>query len=650
MKDIAMAPAPDTPEFYLTTPLYYVNARPHLGHAYSTLAADAMARFQRQRGRAAHWLTGTDEHGQKIERAAAAAGISPQQFTDQVAADFRRAWDALGLPYDFFLRTTEPRHTRAVLDIFERLRARGAIYKGSYSGPYCVSDELFVGEGKVGDPCPQCGRPTELVSEENYYFKLSEYGDRLLRLYRENPDFIRPETRRNEVMAFVESGLRDVSITRTSIQWGIPVPGDEKHVLYVWFDALIGYLSGIGYGSPAAADQERWQRLWPAWHLVGKEIVRFHCVYWPAFLMAADLPLPRGIIAHGWLLFDQAKMSKSVGNVVRPGPIVEVLGADALRYFLLREVSFGQDGNFSHAALVARYNSDLANGWGNLANRTLTLIAQNHAGTVPPPAAAHPLQATAEAARDRFLEQLENWQYSRGLEAVWQLIAAADRFLAEHQPWKNPASTGWVLREAYEALRWTAVLLAAILPAAAEQLWQQLGCASTAAERTYASLLWDNIPSGQKIGTPAALFPRRDKEKTVAELEKREQLTVNRETKPAPAAAAEGVAKIGIDDFARVDMRFGTVLTAEKVQGADKLLKLTVDIGAEVRQIVAGIALAYDPATLPGRKVVIVANLAPRKLRGLESNGMIVAASYGDQGTPALVSVPPDTPNGARLK
>ncbi|HEY8054416.1 MAG TPA: methionine--tRNA ligase [Terriglobales bacterium] len=643
-----MAPDPAPPEFYLTTPLYYVNARPHLGHAYSTLAADAMARFQRQRGGRAQWLTGTDEHGQKIERAAAAAGISPQQFTDQVAGEFRRAWDELGLPYDFFLRTTEARHTRAVLDIFERLRARGAIYKGSYSGPYCVSDELFVGEGKVGDPCPQCGRPTELVSEENYYFKLSEYGDRLLRLYREHPEFIRPESRRNEVMAFVESGLRDVSITRTSIQWGIPVPGDEKHVLYVWFDALIGYLSGIGYGSPAAADQQRWQKLWPAWHLVGKEIVRFHCVYWPAFLMAAELPLPRGIIAHGWLLFDQAKMSKSVGNVVRPGPIVEVLGADALRYFLLREVSFGQDGNFSHAALVARYNSDLANGWGNLANRTLTLIAQNHASAVPAAGGEHPLQEVAEAARERFVEQLQNWQYSRGLEAVWQLIAAADRFLAEQQPWKNPASTGWVLREAYEALRWTAVLLAAILPAAAERLWQQLGCDGTAAERTYDSLRWDNIPGGQKIGAPAALFPRMDKEKTVGELEKREQGIGNKEQ--ATAAAAEGVARIGIEDFARVDMRVGTVVTAEKVQGADKLLKLTVDIGTEVRQIVAGIALAYDPASLPGRKVVIVANLAPRKLRGLESNGMIVAASYGDAGTPALVSVPAETPNGARLK
>ncbi|HVA63732.1 MAG TPA: class I tRNA ligase family protein, partial [Terriglobales bacterium] len=317
--------------FYLTTPLYYVNAQPHLGHAYSTIVADTMVRFQRQLGREASFLTGTDEHGQKIQRAAEAAGVSPQQFADQVAARFRQAWDGLGLRYDYFIRTTEPRHTTAVLAIFERLRANGYIYKGSYSGPYCVSDELFVGEGQAGDPCPVCGRATELVTEENYYFKLSALSDRLLELYRSNPDFIRPEARRNEVLAFVQSGLRDVSITRTSIHWGIPVPGDEKHVLYVWFDALIGYLSGIGYGSSAADDQRRWQHLWPAWHLVGKEIVRFHCVYWPAFLMAAELPLPRGIVAHGWLLFDQEKMSKSVGNVVRPAGIQQVLGADALR-------------------------------------------------------------------------------------------------------------------------------------------------------------------------------------------------------------------------------------------------------------------------------------------------------------------------------
>ncbi|MGH9393875.1 MAG: methionine--tRNA ligase, partial [Terriglobales bacterium] len=397
--------------------------------------ADAMVRFQRQLGREAEFLTGTDEHGQKIQRAAEAAGVSPQEFADGVAASFRAEWDRLGLKYDYFIRTSEPRHTAAVLDIFERLRRNGAIYKGSYSGPYCVSDELYVGEGKAGDPCPLCGRPTELVSEENYYFKLSAFAAPLLEHYRLHAEFIRPESRRNEVIAFVESGLRDVSISRTSIQWGIPVPGDEKHVLYVWFDALIGYLSGIGYGSRAEVDLQNWQKLWPAWHLVGKEIVRFHCVYWPAFLLAAGLPLPRGIIAHGWLLFDQEKMSKSVGNVVRAEPIRQVMGTDALRYFLLREISLGQDGNFSYAALVGRYNSDLANGWGNLASRTLTMIARYRGGIVPASAAAPALREAAEAAREQLVQQFEAWQFARWLEAVWSLIGAADRYLAEQKPW-----------------------------------------------------------------------------------------------------------------------------------------------------------------------------------------------------------------------
>ena len=624
--------------FYLTTPLYYVNAQPHLGHAYSTIVADTMVRFQRQRGHDARFLTGTDEHGQKIQRAAEAAGVSPQEFTDRVASSFRAEWDRLGLQYDFFIRTTEPRHTAAVLDIFERLRQNGAIYKGSYSGPYCVSDELYVGEGQPGDPCPICGRPTELVSEENYYFKLSEYGPKVREHILAHPDFIRPETRRNEVLAFIESGLRDVSISRTSIQWGIPVPGDEKHVLYVWFDALIGYLSGIGYGSKAAVDQQNWQKLWPGWHLVGKEIVRFHCVYWPAFLMAAGLPLPRGIIAHGWLLFDQEKMSKSLGNVLRPEPIRKLLGADVLRYFLLREVSFGQDGNFSHAALVDRYNSDLANGLGNLASRTLAMIERYRGGLVP---------ATAGAGiPEDFTKHFEDWQFSRGLEVVWGLIGAMDRYIAAEKPWDlaklpDPAPLDQVLGTAFASLRTIAVLLSSAMPETAAKLWTQLGFSGSPAIE-FSKLETGAIPAGHRIGKPEALFPRLDKEKTVEELRHLEQTPAT----PAPAPDPH----ISIDDFAKVDLRVGTVVTAERIKGADKLLKLTVDIGTEIRQILAGIALAYDPATLPGRKVVVVANLAPRKLRGLDSNGMIVAASVGEAGTPVLVSVPDATPNGARLK
>lgn len=634
--------------FFLTTPLYYVNARPHLGHAYSTMVADAMTRFQRQRGREAAFLTGTDEHGQKIQRAAEAAGVSPQQFADQVSAQFRQEWDRLGLEYSYYIRTTEPRHTAAVIEIFARLQKNGFIYKGSYSGAYCVSCELFVNEGQPGEACPTCGKPTELVTEENYYFKLSAFADRLLDLYRTQPEFIRPESRRNEVLAFVEAGLKDVSITRTSIHWGIPVPGDEKHVLYVWFDALIGYLSGIGYGSPAEADQQRWRKLWPAWHLVGKEIVRFHCVYWPAFLMAAELPLPRGIVAHGWLLFDEQKMSKSLGNVLRPEPIRQVLGTDALRYFLLREVSFGQDGNVSTTAMVTRYNADLANGWGNLASRTLAMIAKYRAGMVPQAAPDAGLAALAEQVRQSFIAEFERWQFARALEAVWQLIAACDRYLAEQRPWTLDNEAGraqldTVLRSAYLVLRFTAVLLAPVLPESARTLWAQLGLPA-GPDQNLNTLRWDELAGGQRIGTPGPLFPRLDKEKTVEELQRLE------EQPPAALAPPAEAAHIGIEDFAKVDLRVGQVLSAERIKGADKLLKLSVDIGTEVRQIVAGIALAYAPETLPGRKVVIVANLAPRKLRGVESNGMIVAASVGDTGTPVLVSVPADTPNGARLR
>lgn len=632
--------------YFLTTPLYYVNAQPHLGHAYSTIAADSMIRFQRQFGQEAYFLTGTDEHGQKIQRAAEAAGVSPQQFADGVAARFRDEWDRLGLEYSYFIRTTEPRHTAAVLDIFERLKRNGHIYKGSYSGPYCVSDELFVGEGQPGDPCPLCGRPTELVSEENYYFRLSAFQEPLLRHYREHPEFIRPETRRNEVLAFVESGLRDVSITRTSIHWGIPVPGDEKHVLYVWFDALIGYLTGIGFGSPAKADQERFRRLWPAWHLVGKEIVRFHCVYWPAFLMAAGLELPRGIVAHGWLLFDEEKMSKSVGNVVRPEPIRQVLGTDALRYFLLREVSFGQDGNFSYAALIARYNADLANGWGNLASRTLSMIQRYRGGVVPEAATSPPPSWQPEL----FQQHFNDWQFSRGLELVWRWIGDLDRYIAAEKPWTleaQPEKLDAVLRTAFLGLRATAVALAPVLPASAQRLWEQMGFTGRVAEAGRAGFDWDAVPAGHRIGVFQPLFPRLEKEKTLEELQK---LETQAEAAPGATPAASGGERISIDDFAKVDLRVGQVVTAERVKGADKLLRLTVDIGTEVRQIVAGIAEAYDPATLPGRKVVIVANLAPRKLRGLESNGMIVAAAVGDKGTPALVSVPEETPNGARLR
>src|SRR3954469_10413853 len=430
------------PKYYITTPIYYVNARPHVGHAYTTIVCDVLARRHRMLGSDTFFLTGTDEHGQKIERSAAAAGKSPQQWTDAVAAEYRSLWDRMGITYDGFIRTTDQEHTEGVQQLFRQIRENGYIYKGSYIGQYCVFDELYV-DAAPGSPCPDCGRPTETISEENYYFKLSEFQDKLLKLYEQDADFIWPETRRNEVIAFVKSGLKDLSISRTSVRWGIPVPDDPAHVLYVWFDADANYITAIGYGSHAAKNKKKFERYWPAdVHMVGKEIVRFHAVYWPAFLMAAGLPLPKKVVVHGWLLFEQDKMSKSRGNIVRAETVIDVLGSDALRYFLLREIVFGQDGSFSFDALVQRYNSDLANDLGNLASRTLTMITRYFRGEVPYPSrsaaktkAEDSIAHVAAEVVKTYNEQFADYEFSRALETAWSLIAAVNKYIVEAEPW-----------------------------------------------------------------------------------------------------------------------------------------------------------------------------------------------------------------------
>ena len=438
-------------KFYITTPIYYVNARPHIGHAYTTIACDAIARRQRMLGADTFFLTGTDEHGQKIERAAQAAGKTPQEFADDVSNKFRALWKRMGISNDDFIRTTEDRHKRRVQELWRVIRDNGYIYKGSYTGQYCVFDELYVDVGP-GEPCPECGRPTETVHEENYFFKLSAFQDKLLALY-DDPNFVRPETRRNEVASFVRSGLRDLSISRSTFSWGIPVPDDPKHVIYVWLDALANYITAIGFGSSHAGAQEAFRKYWPAdVQMIGKEIVRFHCVYWPAFLMAAGLPLPKSIVAHGWLLFEESKMSKSRGNIVRTETILDVLGADALRYFLLREIVFGQDGSFSFDALVQRYNSDLANGLGNLASRTLTMIKRYFGGEIPRPSSK--LESGDNAVADLATKVIGGYnaffdqqQFSRALETAWGLVAAVDKYIVENAPWSrarkptNPAGT-----------------------------------------------------------------------------------------------------------------------------------------------------------------------------------------------------------------
>jgi methionyl-tRNA synthetase len=671
-------------KFYITTPIYYVNARPHIGHAYTTIACDAIARRQRMLGTDTYFLTGTDEHGQKIERAAQAAGKTPQQLTSEVSAEFRALWDRMGLTYDDYIRTTSDRHKQGVQELFRRIRDNGYIYKGHYTGQYCVFDELYVDAVGPGAPCPECGRPTETVKEENYFFKLSAFQDKLLQLYTEQPDFIRPETRRNEVMSFVRSGLRDLSISRSTFSWGIPVPDDPKHVIYVWLDALANYITALGYGSP---DTKLYDKFWPAdLQMIGKEIVRFHCVYWPAFLMAAGLPLPKGIMAHGWLLFEENKMSKSRGNIVRAETILDVLGTDALRYFLLREIVFGQDGSFSFDALVQRYNSDLANGLGNLASRTLTMITRYFRAEVPYPSqkAAHKDadDAIAETARKVIAEYntlFDQYQFSRALETAWGLVAAVDKYIVENEPWalgekkdeESLARLATVLYTSAEALRIVTALAHPVIPDATAKIWAQLGIGDIK-KFPLAEIKWGQLKLGTKLGKVEPVFPRADKT-AIERMQKMEEQgrspAVETEAQPVapatlptgqfatqavkPAAAAATTAapdgKISIDDFAKVELRVGQVKVAEKVKGADKLLRLEVDLGTEVRQVVAGIAEAYAPETLVGRKVVIVANLAPRKLRGLESNGMIVAAS-AEGGKPVLCGFLEDVPVGTRLK
>jgi methionyl-tRNA synthetase len=670
-----------TRKFYITTPIYYVNARPHIGHAYTTIACDTIARRQRQLGAETFFLTGTDEHGQKIERAAQAAGKTPQQYADEISAEFRNLWKRMGISNDDFIRTTEPRHIKRMQEMFRQLRDRGFIYKGTYTGQYCVSDELYVDGAQPGDPCPTCGRITETVHEENYFFKLSAFQDKLLELYA-NPDFVRPETRRNEVISFVRSGLRDLSISRSTFSWGIPVPDDPKHVIYVWLDALANYITAIGYGSTHAGAQEAFKKYWPAdVHMIGKEIVRFHCVYWPAFLLAAGLPVPKAIVAHGWLLFEDSKMSKSRGNIVRTETILDVLGADALRYFLLREVVFGQDGSFSFDALVQRYNSDLANGLGNLASRTLTMINRYFKGLVPYPSPGASKTAAdgaiAETARQTIREfgtLFDQFQFSRALETAWGLVAAVDKYIVENEPWSlgekqddgSRARLATVLYTSAEALRIATALAHPVMPDATAKIWAQMGLGDIK-KVALPELAWGQLPLGTKLGEVSPVFPRADK----SAIERMQQMEDQRgpvvedvkapETQPSipqppvapvaaqPTAAATDGAKISIDDFAKVELRVGVVKVAERVPKADKLLRLEIDIGAEVRQVVAGIAEAYAPETLVGRKVVIVANLAPRKLRGLESNGMIVAASL-EGGKPVLASFLEDVPIGARLK
>jgi methionyl-tRNA synthetase len=792
-------------KFYLTTPIYYVNARPHIGHAYTTIAADVIARRHRLLGDDTFFLTGTDEHGQKVERSAAAAGVSPQQFADQVSASFKALWDRMGITYDDYIRTTEPRHTQAVQKLFQDLVDRGAIYLSTYTGQYSVGEEMFV-DGPPGTIGPD-GKPTETVTEENYFFRLSSYQEKLIDLIESNEILIQPEVRRNEVLSFlrgnlspvlnefmssskregspdafssediaecvragylrvsssgfpyVPGALKDLSISRTSFKWGIPVPGNEKHVIYVWLDALANYMTAIGYGSDDPKEQEKFKKYWPAdLHLVGKEIIRFHCAYWPAFLLAAELPLPKAITAHGWLLFEDSKMSKSRGNIVRTETILDAFGtlkpkptdgpgavlsdeyrkheqdlfaSDVLRYFLLREIPFGQDGSFSFDALIQRYNSDLANGYGNLVSRTLNMINKFCDGKIP----FGEMDSTT-GLRLNFLNyetshvlDKGNYDFSKLLENAYIDISGIDGFLSEKTPWKlakledasSQKELKSVLHSAVDSVRRITLMLYPVIPYTTSIVWNYLGLGDiTKADST--NLRWksETLNLDPSIAVPV-IFPRIEK-KDISELIQimtDMENNTNTPAKPEPskfvdektthtsavptdpthpgaaprtsalaevnpgttvggshavsterpgtpshteapasgpfAASAVGsvtpdTPQIAIDDFVKIDLRVAQIVVAERIPKADKLLRLEVDLGYEKRQILSGIAEWYTPEELIGRRIVVIANLAPRKMRGLESHGMLLAASAGEDGKPVLATFGEEIALGSRLK
>ena len=655
---------------YLTTPIYYVNDAPHIGHTYTTVVTDVLARFHRMRGRDVRFLTGSDEHGQKIERAAAARGLQPLALADEMVERYRALWSALGISHDDFIRTTEPRHRKGVEALYAKIAAGGDIYKDQYAGWYCTSCESFYPENQVVDGrCPDQGHKVEWTEEESYFFRLSKYQEPLLNLYRERPDFVFPETRRNEVVAFVAAGLKDLSISRSSFRWGLPFPDDPKHVLYVWFDALSNYITALGYGAP---DASLYGRYWPGIHLVGKDILRFHAVYWPAFLLAAGEPPPRQIVAHGWWLRDAVKISKSRGGVVDPLPFIRDFGTDALRYVLLREMVFGQDASFSDEAFIDRVNTDLANDLGNLQSRALKMIEDYRGGVLP----AHSggdgdaaLRAAAQGAWDGLVDGFESYALQAGLQRVSDLVGALNRHIVQHEPWKmarDPAQARRLddlLYAIAEGLRIAAVLLAPVIPRAAQTLYASVGGEGEVSGVSLASFQWGLLSPGSRIVRGQPLFPRIDKAAHLAAIqEQRMETTDNKDTPPAPAPAAPGTppaaaaapsagpAEIGIDDFARVELRTAKVLEAERVAGADRLLKLTVDIGTEKRTIVAGIAARYAPEALIGKTIVVVANLKPAKLRGVVSQGMLLAASDASGAPYILTTEDPGVPAGWRVK
>ncbi len=638
-----------TERFYLTTPIYYPSDHLHIGHAYTTTVADSLARWHRFSGRDVYFVTGSDEHGQKIQRAAAAKGVSPQAYVDEIVASFKVLWDKLHIEYDDFVRTTEARHHDAVQTVFQRIYDQGDIYKSTYEGWYCTPCETFWVESRLVDGnCPDCQRPVELIQEESYFFRLSKYAPRLLAHIEAHPEFIQPESRRNEMVNFIKSGLEDLCVSRTTFDWGIPVPIAKNHVVYVWFDALTNYLTALGFPQKTEL-MEKW---WPAdLHLVGKEIMRFHTIIWPIMLMALELPLPKTVFGHGWLLFDSDKMSKSKGNVVDPLVLIDEFGVDPIRYFLMREISFGQDGNFNRKALIERTNADLANDLGNLLNRTLSMLDRYFDGVVPEPGLNNAVdQDLIDFANDLggvVDGLLKDLKLNEALIKIWQLVGKANKYVDERAPWnlakqEDKSELATVMYNLVETLRILALLVKSFLPETGEKIWGQLGLTGIE-EKALVDASWGQLSPGTATKKGDPIFPRIEVDKEEAPIVTEDKTKVEtREEKP------EGVL-IGIEDFMKCELVVAEVLEAGPVEGADRLLKLQVDIGTEHRQIVAGIAKHYAPADLVGRRIIVVKNLKPAKLRGELSQGMLLAASTPD-GHLELVSVSSSMPAGSKVK
>ena len=636
--------------FYISTPIYYINDIPHIGHAYTTIIADAISRYKKLLGKDVFFLTGTDEHGQKVEKAAREKGLKPIELADQVVVRFQDLWKAFNIDYDFFIRTTQPIHEENIQKIFKKLKEKGDIYKGIYEGWYCDSTEHFLDEDVPLEEggfkiCPECGTKAFIVSEECYFFKLSAYQKPLLDYYAQNPTFVRPQSRMNEVVSFVKQGLKDISITRTTVEWGVPVPDDPKHTIYVWFDALHNYVTGIGYDW----NRPRFEKFWPAdIHLIGKDILRFHAIYWPAFLMASGFPLPRTVFGHGWWLKDGAKMSKSKGNVLDPHLILETFGPDPLRYFLLREIPIGLDGNFSHEGFIHRVNSDLANDLGNLVQRTLTMVHSYFGGKIEDmdkeEKADRALREEFKSSKEKIIQFYEDYALNRALEEIWFFISTVNKYLADNEPWilardeAQKKRLGRILYQAAAALRVISYLLFPVMPGSSEKIWDFLGEEKSIGEESLSELKFKDLKPGQAMKEPKPLFPR----VALKDFLKEE------ETRQAPPKKEEKMDMVSFDEFKKMDLRVGEILTAEKVEGTDKLVKMEVDIGTEKRQMVAGVADVYSPEELAGKKVIVIVNLKPAVIRGIESRGMLLAAEI--EGKAIIPFFDKDVPAGAKVR